>query len=269
MAPCMLLPPISVHCSNKYILFYKNTDMTSLSLIETEAQELIRRLPESQHQALQAVLIELCEAHWHTLRGPQPATRLARILWSITPPLADLFIDLYATGSARLNDVLPGCNLARSLALLVLVEIRHGNEFGVHIAHEPMKAFETISPPISWLHRIAALLRGTLDVPYLHHHDRHDSLWKALAVIASHTKRLDLPAMQEVIRLLAEFPDQSAATTDTALEKLRHDVEDAGIHFLEIENSLIHFEQHHHAHKPVRIRQLGELLMEIRQQWLR
>ncbi len=242
--------------------------MASLSLIETEAQELIRRLPELQHQALQIALIELCTAHWCTLRGPQPATRLAQILWSITPPLADLFLDLYATGDTRLNEALPGCNLARGLALLVLAEIRDGNEAGVHIAHEPMKAFETVSPPISWLNRIAALLRGTLDAPPLHHHDRHNSLWKALAVIASHTKRLDLPAVQAVIRLLTESPDHSAATADLALEKLRHDVENTGIHFLKIENNLLDFEQHHHAHKPVRTRQLGELLMEIRQQWL-
>jgi len=242
--------------------------MPNLSLIETEAQELVRRLPESRCRALQAALVDLCETHWQTLRGPQPTTPLAQTLWSTTPPLADLFIDLYAAGDARLNDVLPGYNLARGLALLVLAEIQNGNESGVHIAHEPMKVFETVSPPTSWLNRIAALLHGTLDAPRLHHHDRHDSLWKALAVIASHTKRLDLPAVLEVIRLLTESPDQSAALADVALEKLRHAIEDAGICFLHIDDDRIHFEQHNNAHKPVRTRQLGELLMEIRQQWL-
>lgn len=243
--------------------------MTSLSLIETEARQLLKRLPEARHQALQTALVELCEAHWQNLRGPQPSTRLAQTLWSITPPLADLLIDLNATGDTRLNDVLPCYDLARGLALLVLAEIQEGNEFGVHIAHEPMKAFETMSPPVSWLNRIAALLRGTLNTPSLRHYERHDALWKAMAVITSHIKRLDLPAILQMIPLLIEFPTQPDATTDAALEELHHDVEDVGIHFLMIKNDLIYFEQHHHPHKPVRARQLGELLLEIRQQWLR
>ncbi|MDV6343985.1 hypothetical protein [Nitrosomonas sp. Is37] len=243
--------------------------MTSLSLIETEAQELVKRLPEPHCLALQVALVELCEAHWHTLRGPQPTTRLAQTLWLTTPPLADLLIDLYAISDTRLNDVLPRYDLARGLALLVLAEIQRGDEFGIHIAHEPMKAFETVSPPASWLNHITSLLHGTLDAHPLHHHERHDALWKALAVIASHTKRLDLPAVLQIIYLLIESPAQPAVTTDAALEKLRHDVEDAGIRFLKIENDSIYFEQHHHIHKPVRTRQLGELLLEIRQQWLR
>lgn len=243
--------------------------MVSLSLIETEAQELLKRVPEARRRILQCALVDLCEAHWHTLRGVQPPTRLAQLLWSTTPPLADLLIDLYTTGDTKLNDLLPGHDLAKGLALLVLAEIQAGNEFGVHIAHEPMKAFETTLPPTSWLNRIAALLRGTLQAPRPHHHDRHDSLWKALAVMASHTKRLDLPAILEVIRLLIGPMEQSVAAAEAALEKLRHDVTETGIRFLTIEHDLIHFEQHHHAHKPVRRRQLGEQLMEIRQQWLR
>lgn len=243
--------------------------MTSLALIETAARELLKRVPEARHQALEDALVELCEAHWRTLRGPLPTTQLGQTLWSITPPLADLLIDLYVAGDERLFAVLPGYDLARGLALLVLAEIQRGNESGVHIAHEPMKAFETMTPPLSWLNRITALLHGTLATPPLHHHDRHDALWKALSLIASHIKRLDLAAVQAVIRLLAEYPGQSAAAAETALEKLHHEVGDAGLRFLKIENDLIHFSQHQHSHKPIRMRQVGELLLEIRQQWLR
>ncbi len=243
--------------------------MTSLTFIETEARELVKRLSVSRCCALQTALGDLCEAHWRALRGAQPVTPLAQALWSITPPLVDLFIDLYVIADIRLNDALAGCNLAQGLALVVLAEIQRGNEVGVHLAHEPMQAFETRLLPASWLNRIAALLRGTLDLPrHLHHSKRHAPLWKALAVIASHTKRLDLPAVQAVICLLTASSGPSTAPADAALEKLRHDVEDAGIRFLYLDDGLIHFEQHHHAHKPVRARQLGEMLLEIRQQWL-
>lgn len=126
-----------------------------------------------------------------------------------------------------MNEVLLGRDLARGLALLVLAEIQCGNEAGVHIAHEPMKAFETV-PPTSWFNRIAALLRGNLDAPHLHHFSQHDALWKSLTMIAAHTKRLDLPAMLEVIRLLTVPADQSVVPADAALETLRHDADKTG-----------------------------------------
>ena len=243
--------------------------MPSLSLIESEAQQLVGRLPEEQRHTLEAELVELCESHWQELRGPEPATPLAQALWSVTPPSADLVIDLYAAGDARLVEILPRRDLARCLALLVLAEIERGNEAGVHIAHEPMMAFDTAPPPASWLERIVALLRGTLAPPLLHPHDRHTPLWKALAIIASHIKRLDLPAVLQVIRLLTTPAEQLAASHDEALEKLRLDVHEAGIRFLDVDDDHIHLEQHGHEHKPVRARQLGEMLLEIRQKWLR
>lgn len=242
--------------------------MSSLSLIESEAQTLVGRLPEMRRRTLQAALIDLCETHWQELRGPEPATSLAQALWSVTPPLADLLIDLYAAGDARLDETLPGRNLAKGLALLVLAEIERGNEAGVHIAHEPMMAFETAPPPASWLERIVALLRGTLEPLLLHRHDSHASLWKALAIIASHVKRLDFPAVLQVIRLLTTRMDQFASTHDEALEKLHHEVLEVGIRFLDIDDDHIYFEQHGDEHKPVRARQLAEMLLEIRQTWL-
>lgn len=241
--------------------------MTSLSFIETEAHQLVRRLPESRRLTQQAALVELCETHWRSIRGPQPDTPLAQSLWTVTPPLADLLMDLYARGDAQLVDLSPGKDLARGLALLVLAEIERGNEAGVHIAHEPMMAFDTIPPPIALLERITALLQGRLEPPLLHRHDKHhNSMWKALAVIAAHTRRLDLPAVLEVIRLLTVSADQTAS--DAALEKLRHEVAEVGIRFLHIDDDHVHFEQHGHAHKPIRARRLGEMLFEVRQMWL-
>lgn len=243
-------------------------DMPSLSLIATEAQRQLRQLKETRRRALQKDLADLCEAHWHELRGPQPATPLAQALWAITPPWSDLLLDLHASGDARLTDFLPKAKLAKGLALVVLVEVERGNEMGVYIAHEPMMAFERTPPPAEWLERIALLLRGTLDPPLLHRHDGREPLSKALAVIAAHTRRLDLPAVLEVIGLLVAPRGQAADARDETLEALRHDVREVGIGFLGFEGDHVHLVQHGHPHNPVRTRHLGELLLAIRRKWL-
>jgi hypothetical protein len=238
--------------------------MTSLSLIETEAQRLLGRLPETERLAQQRALVDLCETHWHELRGSQPGTALANILWSITPPLADLLLDLYAKNDARLNEFFAPDHLARGLALLVIAEIESGNEAGVHIAHEPMMAFETATPPTTLLDRIAALLRGTLESPLLHKHDKHhDAMWKALAVIAAATRRLDLPAALAVIRLLS-----SGQSSESGVIQLREDVAEVGVRFIGMDDEHVDYELHGHQHKPIRARNLGEMLFEIRQMWL-
>ncbi len=241
-------------------------NLPSLTHIATEAQRLLKQVKEAHRHELQQDLAELCENHWQELRGPQPASPLAQALWSITPPWSDLLLDLYATGAARLTDLLPKSRLSKGLALLVLAEIERGNEQGVSIAYEPMMAFESTPPPTNWLGRINSLLRGTVEPPVLHPHDSHESLWKALAVIAAHARRLDLPAVLQVIALLTAPPDQ--AIKDETLEILRHHLDKIGIHFLSIKDDYVHLEQHGHAHKPVRTRQLGEMLLEIRGKWL-
>jgi hypothetical protein len=101
----------------------------------------------------------------------------------------------------------------------------------------------------------------------LHRHDHHSPLWKALAIIASDTRRLDLPAVLQVIRLLTTLAEQ-AASDDEVLEKLRDEVLEAGICFLDVDDDHIHLEQRGHEHKPVRARQVAEMLLEIRQKWL-
>lgn len=239
--------------------------MPSLSHIATEAQRLLKHVKEGHRRELQQELAELCEDHWQTLRGPLPTSPLEQALWSTTPSWSDLLLDLYAAGDIRLADLLPKSKLAKGLALLVSAEIERGSEVGVYIAYEPMMAFESATPPAQWLERITSLLRGTLEAPFLHRHDSHETMWKALAVIATHTRRLDLPAVLQVIALLTATQEQAG---DESLEKLRRDLLKIGIRFLRIEDAYVHMEQHGHAHKPVRTRQLGEMLLEIRQKWL-
>lgn len=237
--------------------------MPNLSLIEAEAQRVVGHLPEDRRLVLEAALLELCESHWQELRGPEPTMPLARALWSVTPPCSDLLLDLYVNSDARLAEVLPGQRIEKGLALLVLAEIARGNEAGVHLAHEPMMALEAASAPAAWLQGITVLLRGELAAPPLHAHAHEAPLYKALSVLAAHTSRLDLPAMLEVIRLLV-----APAGSDAVLEQLRADVLDTGIGFLGADEEYVHFTQHGHEHKPVRTRQLAEMMFKIRQHWL-
>lgn len=242
--------------------------MPSLSLIESEAQRLLRSLKEPARREIQQDLVELCELHWQELRGQQPASPLAQALWSVTPLWADLLIDLYVTNDIRLDAALPSQYIARGMALLVLAEIERGNEFGVQMSHEPMMAFEMDVPPMAWLERISSLLRGTLAPPLLHSHDHRSGLWRALTVIAVHTSRPDLPAVLGVISLLTVTGESSGSGYDEELEALRQEVLEAGVRFMSMDKDYVHLEQHGHAHKPVRTRELGEMLLEIRHAWL-
>lgn len=241
----------------------------SLTLIENEAQHLIGRIPEDRRHAMQVTLVDVCEAHWIKIRGAEPVTSLAHTLWSITPPLADLFIDLFLNQDSQLWEIVPEHTLARGLALVTLAEIERGNETGVHIAHEPMMAFETSAAPAGLLKRNSALLHGELTAPLIHPHEKHGALWKALAVIAEHTHRLDLPAVLAVIHLLTLPADSRSHLPDPELDALHHAVGEAGIRFLGIDDDYIRFGQHEHEHKPIRCRHLGEMLLELRQLWLR
>lgn len=117
--------------------------MTKLSMIDAEARRLVGRAPEAEQRAFQMALIACCEKYWESWRGPEPSPPLARTLWSVTPPLAELFLDMDKNGDAHLADLLAGLSPARALAALVLAEIERGNAEGIHLAYEAMMLFET------------------------------------------------------------------------------------------------------------------------------
>lgn len=235
--------------------------MPKLSQIADEARRLLGRMHESRQLALQQDLVGLCEERWLALRGAEPSTPLAYAQWSVTPPLADLFADLYTAGDAQLNDVLQGHRPAWGMALLALAEIARGNAQGAQIAHEPMMAFESVSAGTRYAARMAGLLRGELAWPALHKHAQQPPLLTALAVIAARTGRCDLEAVLEVIRLLAASKDSS----DAALEQLREALADVGIGFVAVEDKQVRYTQHGHEHKPASTGQLADMLLEIRQ----
>lgn len=236
--------------------------MTKLSFIETEARRLTDRLPEPKRRALQETLIRLCEEHWREMRGPEPATALARTLWSVPPPLAELLVDLQAAGDARLAELIDGLRPAGALALLVLGEIERGNAEGVHVAHEAMMAFDTPASGRAYAERIAAALRGHVAGPVLHRHSSRAPLWKALALMAAQTGRHDFKALVEVIRLLAAPPP---ALADEALERLRAALREVGVRFLGIDDHAVRFELHGREHRPATLKRLRDLIAEVRQ----
>lgn len=234
--------------------------MTKLSQIAFEAERLLGHMHESRRLSLQRELIDLCESHWQELRGPEPGTPLAYAVWSITPPLADLFADLYTAGDARLGEVLLGHRPAWGLALLVLAEIARGNAEGAQIAHEPMMACESETAGKHYMARMADLLRGGRPPPAPHKHAQLPPLQKALVAIASFCGRGDFEAALEAVRLLAASRDSS----DAALEELRSMLEEIGISFVTAEDGLVRYTQRGHAHKAATFGEIGDALLEIR-----
>jgi hypothetical protein len=237
--------------------------MPKLSLIAAEAERLLGRMREPKRLALQQALTDLCETRWHELRGREPETPLAHALWSTTPPLADLFADLYAAGDARLDDVLQGHKPGWGMALLAMAEIGRGDAEGARLAHEPMMVFESEKAGAQLAAQMSAALNGRLEFPPLHKHAAGLPLGKALAVIAAHTGRSDLKAVVEVIRLLAD-----PATSDPALKALRNALDEVGIRFTGIDDNHVRYTQHGREHKPVTLHDVADSLLEIRQKRL-
>jgi hypothetical protein len=240
--------------------------MPKLSLIESEATRLLRRVPEASRHALQQELLELCEAHWPELRGPEPATRLAHALWSVAPPCADLLADLVAANDARLQGLL-GTQPAHAFALLALAEIERGNVEGVRLAHAPMMLFDTPAAGARYAEAVAAALRGGGADLHAHPHASRPPLWKALAAMVAGSGRCDLAAAMGVIGVLLARP-AADAPPDAALDALRGQLDAIGVHFLGIDDGHVSLAVHGESQPPVTTRQLAEMLGEIRQAWL-
>lgn len=237
--------------------------MPKLSLIQSEAERLLRRMPEAARHSLQQAVVDLCETHWDEIRGPEPTAPLAHALWSATPPCADLLADLVATNDVRLQDLL-GPTPAHGFALLALAEIARGNAEGARLAHAPMMLFATPAAGARYAESVAAVLRGAAMPPAPRPHTGKPPLWKALACIVAQTGRCDLAAALRVVGLLAA-PESGA---DPEIETLRRALDATGVRFLGIDDDHVSLALHGHPHAPVSTRQLGEMLGEIRQAWL-
>lgn len=240
--------------------------MPKLSLIESEARRLLRRVPEAGRRALQQALIELCEAHWPEMRGPEPATPLAHALWSVAPPCADLLADLVAANDGRLQALL-GEKPAQAFALLALAEIERGNPEGIRLAHAPMMLFDTPAAGARYAEGVARALRNGASALHEHPHAGKPPLWKALAAIVAQGGRCDLAAVLGAIGVLLARP-AAEEPADAALDALRSKLDAIGVRFIAIDDGHVRYAVHGETHPPVNARQLGETLGEIRQAWL-
>ena len=202
-----------------------------LSLIESEARRLVRRLAEQRLQARQNALSGLCDERWEEIRGSEPAAPLARSLWRIEPPLAHLFVELFESGDPRLWDVLGDLTAAQGLALVALAEISRGDAWAVRLAYDAMRHFEVgveqayiaaAKETARWMSGPQPVgPRGT-DGARLRH---ASPLCQGVAAIVAETGRSDCKAVVEAIRSLIKgregaADDPQAARIQSALEKL-------------------------------------------------
>jgi hypothetical protein len=234
--------------------------MVRLSHIASESRRQVGRLAETRLRTLQQALSDLCEGRWQEIRGAEPAAPLALALWSATPPLSDLYLDLCGAEDMRLQELLDRLTPARGLAVLALAEIERGDMEGVHLAYESMMILDTLTAAHPYTDRVASTLRGGFEAKKLPRKIKREPLGKALAILVDHIGRHDLKAVSEAIRLLA-----SESPPDDALEQLRAALLEAGIQFTGIEDDHISFDLHGRPHKPVRLNRLLETLLAIRQ----
>lgn len=237
---------------------------SKLSVIESEARRLVRRLAAQRLRALQDRLARLCDERWEEIRGDEPATPLARILWQTSPPLAHLFAELYDAGDPRLGAALGDLSAAQGMALLVLAQIERGDADAVHTAYDAMRHFEVgvAQAYIEGVKKTARWISGQAGpegAPGAR--PKHGTpLRRALAAIITELGRGDWKAVREVIGFLC---GTGAAGADPQAERLLSALEGLGLAFRQVERNRVRYESRGAA-KSTTTEHLAEMLAEVR-----
>lgn len=235
---------------------------TSLLIIDAEARRLLRRLPVSRMQALQASVIALCEAAWRDIRGPEPATRLAKALWEIPPHFADIFVHLYGIADPRLAGILEHLAPPQALALLVLAEIERGDAEGARSAYAAMRVFESPSATTAHVRAILTASGGHAPEAWLRHAHR-PALWRAVVGLAIQSGRWDAKAVLECIRQVAQSQVSAAELAgEPDMQRIMDMLRELGITFLAVEKDRVTYALRGEQRKPVRYQQVIEMLAE-------
>jgi hypothetical protein len=240
--------------------------MTKLSTIADEARGHLGRISEQELEDLQRALIHLGESHWSDIRGPEPASGLARVLWTVAPPLADLIVDLYGASDPRFLNLISQFPPTKVLAALVLAEIERDNAEGARLAYDAMMLFETPKARDILIDSVHSRLAGlSPERGRWHKHAHHDVLFRFFAFMAEQTGRCDLEAMAVAVDYLAVVQaGQGAREDDPLTTRIVEFLEQMELVFQNIENGQIHYTLRGEPKKPVTFPHLEEILTQIR-----
>lgn len=240
--------------------------MTKLSFIASEARKHLGRISEQELEGLQRILIKLGEKHWANIRGPEPASGLARALWAVEPHLADLIVDLYGKSDPGFFEAVCHFPETKVLAALVLAEIEQGDAEGARLAHEAMMLFESPQAREIYTDFVRSRLRGVKsEHGRWHKHAHHDPFFISVAMICEQTGRCDLQAIAVAVEYLSAIQASPDAKEDShEVKRILEFLQDADLVFQGLEEGRIHYTLRGVAKKPVSGKRLEEMLAEIR-----
>lgn len=258
-----------VASASRYLLQYeliKIGKMTKLSFIESEARRHLGRIPEQKLEALQREVIELCEEHWSVIRGPEPVSGLARVIWTVRPHLVDLVVDLYGVYDPRLFLAIGNISPTKVLAALVLAEIEHCDAEGARLAYEAMMLFETKEASEIYIDSVRSKLRGFKpERTRWRKHEHHDALFRSLAMISKQTGRDDLQAITVALEYLSAAQTSSVSKECCQEEqKILDFIRELDLVFQGFEDGRLHYALRGMPKKAITRKRLEEILAQIR-----
>lgn len=241
--------------------------MTKLSILEAEARRVLGRRARRGSERLRESLEQLCRDHWPDIRGPAPPTPLARAVWEIPPPLADLFVHLYASQDPRLAAGLDDFTPAQVLALLVLVELERGDAEGARAAHEAMMLFESPAGREAHTRAVLGRLRASgQGLASRATHSRQPAVWRAIAGVAACIGRHDSPALLEATRVLARAQANPAEfASDRQVQASLQILRDLGVVLHGSDGTRLFYSVRGAAQEALTVKRLAEMLAQIRE----
>jgi len=240
--------------------------MTKLSFIESEARKHLGRISEQDLEGLQRSLIKLSEKHWANIRGPEPASGLARALWAVEPHLAGLIVDLYGNSDPGFFEAVCRFPKTKVLAALVLAEIEQGDAEGARMAHEAMMLSESPQAIEIYTDFVRSRLRGARpEHGRWHKHAHHDPFFRSVSMISKQTGRNDFQAIAVAVEYLSAIQaSPNAKEGDQQVKQIFDFLQDMDLVFQGFEAGKIHYTLRGTARKPLSRKRLEEILAEIR-----
>lgn len=240
--------------------------MTKLSFIANEARRHLKSFARHELEDLQGVLVGLGQKHWRAIRGPKPGAGLACAIWTIQPHLSDLIVDSFGASEERFSEEISYLPLVKVFAVLVMNEIESGDAEGARLAYEAMMLSETQQAWKIYIKKVGARLRGgRIDLGRWHKHGHLDHLFRAVALIAEFTGRLDYGAMVAAIDYIAvQQVSPEIGERDTETKKILEFLQNMGLVFDGFTKGRVYVSMRGMTKKPVSQKRLQDILAQIR-----